>query len=180
MDCSPPGSSVHGILQASILEWVAMRLSRGSSRGPKDQTYIFCGSCIADRFFSTETPGKPQPFSEGFSERLYTFPKVTRLANDWTWELQPGLPDPRIHIPNHFLVLSARLKKNRDNNNIENAYSTFKIINKMCVCVCVFVCVCVCVWSHQDCSRKSQLSIKANCCYHFCTLLCPSLHEIFP
>ena len=36
--------------------------------------------------------------------------------------------------------------KNRDNNNIENAYSTFKIINKMCVCVCVclYVCVCVC------------------------------------
>ena len=35
MDCSPPGSSVHGILQARILEWVAMPSSRGSSR-PKD------------------------------------------------------------------------------------------------------------------------------------------------
>ena len=32
MDCSPPGSSVHGILQARILEWVAMPSSRGSSR----------------------------------------------------------------------------------------------------------------------------------------------------
>ena len=31
MDCSPPGSSVHGILQARILEWVAMLSSRGSS-----------------------------------------------------------------------------------------------------------------------------------------------------
>ena len=31
MDCSPPGSSVHGILQASILEWIAMPSSRGSS-----------------------------------------------------------------------------------------------------------------------------------------------------
>ena len=31
MDCSPPGSSVHGILQARILEWVAMSFSRGSS-----------------------------------------------------------------------------------------------------------------------------------------------------
>ena len=30
-DCSPPGSSVHGILQASILEWVAISFSRGSS-----------------------------------------------------------------------------------------------------------------------------------------------------
>ena len=37
--CSPPGFSVHGILQARILEWVAVSSSRGSSR-PKDQTII--------------------------------------------------------------------------------------------------------------------------------------------
>ena len=37
MDCSLPGSSVHGILQARILEWVVISYSRGSSR-PKDQT----------------------------------------------------------------------------------------------------------------------------------------------
>ena len=35
MDCSPPGSSVHGILQARILEWIAVPFSRGSSR-PRD------------------------------------------------------------------------------------------------------------------------------------------------
>ena len=35
MDCSPPGFTVHGILRARILEWVAMPLSRGSSQ-PKD------------------------------------------------------------------------------------------------------------------------------------------------
>ena len=39
MDCSPPGSSVHGILQVRILEWVAMPSSRGSSR-PGDQTQV--------------------------------------------------------------------------------------------------------------------------------------------
>ena len=39
MDCSPPGSSVHGILQARILEWVAMPSSRGSSR-PRDRTQV--------------------------------------------------------------------------------------------------------------------------------------------
>ena len=39
MDCSPPGSSAHGILQARILEWVAMPFSRGSSR-PRNQTCI--------------------------------------------------------------------------------------------------------------------------------------------
>ena len=35
MDCSPPGSSVHGVLQARTLEWVAIPLSRGSSQ-PRD------------------------------------------------------------------------------------------------------------------------------------------------
>ena len=39
MGCSPPGSSVHGSLQTTILEWVTMPLSRGSSQ-PRDQTLI--------------------------------------------------------------------------------------------------------------------------------------------
>ena len=37
MDCGPPGSSVHGVLQASVLEWVAMPFSRGSTL-PRDQS----------------------------------------------------------------------------------------------------------------------------------------------
>ena len=48
MDCSPPGSSVHGILQARILEWVAIPFSRGSS-WPRDWTQV---SCIAGGFFT--------------------------------------------------------------------------------------------------------------------------------
>ena len=48
MDCSLPKSSVHGILQARILEWVAIPFSRGSSRA-RDQIRV---SCIAGRFFS--------------------------------------------------------------------------------------------------------------------------------
>ena len=48
MDCSPPGSSVHGILQAWMLEWVAMPSSRGSSQ-PRDQTQV---SHIAGGFFT--------------------------------------------------------------------------------------------------------------------------------
>ena len=48
MDCSPPGSSVHGILQARILAWVAIPFSRGSSQ-PRDQIQV---SCIAGRFFT--------------------------------------------------------------------------------------------------------------------------------
>ena len=59
MDCSPPGSCVHGILQARILEWVAMPFSRGASP-PRDRTHVSCVSCTADRFFTAESPGKPQ------------------------------------------------------------------------------------------------------------------------
>ena len=47
-DCSPPVSSVHGILQARTLEWITIPFSRGSS-WPRDQTQV---SCIADKLFT--------------------------------------------------------------------------------------------------------------------------------
>ena len=55
MDCSPPGSSIQGTLQARTLEWVAMPSSRGSSP-PMDQTRV---SCIECGFFTSETSGSP-------------------------------------------------------------------------------------------------------------------------
>ena len=55
MDCSPPGSSVHGILQARILEWVAMPSSRGSS-WPRDWTQV---SCTTGEFFPLSHLGNP-------------------------------------------------------------------------------------------------------------------------
>ena len=58
MNCCLPGFSVHGILQARILKWVAMPSSRGSFP-PRDWNCISCSSCIAGRFFTTEPPGKP-------------------------------------------------------------------------------------------------------------------------
>ena len=48
MDCSLPGSAIHGIFQARILEWAAISFSRGSSQ-PRDRTRVFC---IADRCFT--------------------------------------------------------------------------------------------------------------------------------
>ena len=56
MGCSPPGSSVHGIFQARILEWVAIPFSRGSSP-PRDRTWV---SWIAGRFFASCTTGEAQ------------------------------------------------------------------------------------------------------------------------
>ena len=57
MDCSPLGSSVLGILQSRILEWVAMPSSRGSSRS-RDRTWVFCMQAGS---LSSEPPGKSFP-----------------------------------------------------------------------------------------------------------------------
>ena len=62
IDCIPPGSSVHGILQARILEWVAMPFSRVSSQ-PRDQTQV---SHIADIFVTIwATRGNPEALRQG-------------------------------------------------------------------------------------------------------------------
>ena len=55
MDCSPPGSSVHGILQARTLEWVAIFFSRESSQA-RDRTRV---SLISGRFFTVWATRKP-------------------------------------------------------------------------------------------------------------------------
>ena len=65
VDCNLLGFSIHGILQARILEWIAMSFSRGSSR-PRDQTGV---SCTAGGFFTSratkEAPLKSKTPQEG-------------------------------------------------------------------------------------------------------------------
>ena len=78
--CSLPGSSVHGIFQARILEWVAMprcgmschASSKGSSQ-PKDRTRVSCNSCIAGRVLTTEPLGK-LPMSHSKNKTRTHFP----------------------------------------------------------------------------------------------------------
>ena len=55
MDCSLPGSSIHGIFQAKILEWTAISFSRGSSQ-PRDRTQV---PCIAGRRFTVWATREP-------------------------------------------------------------------------------------------------------------------------
>ena len=66
MDCSLPGSSVHGIFQARILEWVAISFSRGTS-WPRDRTRV---SCIVGRYLPSEPQGKPLVYVVIFSFQL--------------------------------------------------------------------------------------------------------------
>ena len=70
MDCSPPGSSVHGILQVRTLKWVATPSSKGSSQ----YRNWSCISYIIGRFFTTEPLGK--------SQRLYTPWKKKKTTTD--------------------------------------------------------------------------------------------------
>ena len=65
MDCSPPGSSVHGILQARTLEWSAISFSSGFS-WPRDWTQV---SCIAGRFFTIWATRKPNCYVTNISDR---------------------------------------------------------------------------------------------------------------
>ena len=67
MGCSPPGSSVHGILQARILEWIAKSFSRDlPDPGIEPQS-----PALAGRFFTAEPPGKPSLIM--FVQFIYAF-----------------------------------------------------------------------------------------------------------
>ena len=69
MDCSQPGSSVQGILQARILEWVAIPFSRGSSQ-PRDGTQV---SNTAADSLPYELPGKPNVLWYWLSQTMVQF-----------------------------------------------------------------------------------------------------------
>ena len=115
--CSPPDSSVHGILQATMLEWVAMPSSRESSQ-PRDQSYIsyisYIGrrvlyhqrhqdvQCVHDITFIPTTQGGPlyQPLEfSSTSEEQGVCPRVTQRgrtqATVFTAEPTPFLPCPQ-------------------------------------------------------------------------------------
>ena len=83
MDCSLPDSSVHGILQAWILEEVAVPFSRGSSQ-PRDRTQV---SCTAGRFFTSWATSKSKDTGVGSHSLL----QGIFQAQGWN----PGLPHCR-------------------------------------------------------------------------------------
>ena len=83
--CSPPGSSVHGIPQASILEWVAISSSMGSSQ-PRDQTHVSYMSCIGrwilyisatweaqllDKCYQNNNEILPHIWQNGYHQKVY-------------------------------------------------------------------------------------------------------------
>ena len=105
MDYSLPGSSVHGISQARILEWVAISFSRGSS-WPRYWTRF---SCLAGRFFTTEPLGKRFLFSEPFKNWIDFFlkEKFWVYRNIKRKELRVSIYPRTMHIlPYCYICLS--------------------------------------------------------------------------
>ena len=77
-DCSPPGSTVNGILQARVLEWVAIPFSRGSSRA-RDRTWV---SCTEGRFFTARAT-REALILRLEEEKLKGYPVLHRLCRDY-------------------------------------------------------------------------------------------------
>ena len=88
-DCSPPGSSVHGILQARILKWAAIPPSRGSSQ-PRDQTHVSCVSSISGRFFTHWATREVLEIDCQFSS-VQSLGRVWLFATPWTAACQASL-----------------------------------------------------------------------------------------
>ena len=88
MDCSPPGPSVHGILQARILEWVAIPFS-GALSWPKDRSWV---SCTASRFFTIWATWGAHVFQSLSCVRLFAIPwtaaRQASLSFSISWSLR--------------------------------------------------------------------------------------------
>ena len=142
MDYRLPGSTVHRILQASMLEWVAMPFSRGSSR-PRDQTLVSCVSCIGRWIIYHWAPRKPQ---SAYSSALHPEITVFFIKFPWGLETLPPLKDrlergrilgrwPPCHIQawSRFqpqLIPSVRCREQCANPTISN-HEPKPILNKV-------------------------------------------------
>ena len=87
MVCSLPVSSVHGILQARILEWVVMPSSRGSSQ-PKNWTQV---TCIEANSLPTEPPGKPLLCTASLIKNIGNWSSLFNVYLVWTCYLPRNL-----------------------------------------------------------------------------------------
>ena len=88
VDCSPPGSSVHGILQPRILEWVAILFPRGSSQA-RDQTWV---SCTAFDSWLSEPPGKPHLLAYEVTQPIKTSPRPRHIFRPFAfWNGPPSV-----------------------------------------------------------------------------------------
>ena len=97
VDCSPPGSSVHGFLQARILEWIVISFSRESSR-PRDRTHV---SRIADRHFNLWATR--EALTDLVSHISVCFWAVVTKIQNWVCSKRLLIKDNQISLFSHFI-----------------------------------------------------------------------------
>ena len=115
MDCSPPGSSIHGTFQARILEWVAISYSRESSSA-RNQTCVSCVSQMAVRFFTTVLPQSVQSLSH-----------VQLFVTPWIAACQASLP-----ITNSWSLLKLMpIESLMSSNHLSHPLSSWEAPNKL-------------------------------------------------
>ena len=136
MDCSQTDSSAHGILQARILEWVTMALSRGSSR-PRGCTWISYPSRMSRRVLTTSASWEALFQGVGWTMETETRPRCPQGAG-WTMEtetrprcpIRKELTFTKMTLP--YLVMrpwldqgdlkGPRIRRKRKSNTTKNQY----------------------------------------------------------
>ena len=112
MECSLPGSSLHGILQARILEWIAISFSRRSS-WPRNRTWV---SCIAGRFF--EPPGNASLITLFYSTSCRHWAGCSEFGIDWKRKRLRGAHTTDIFYITHWFV-AFQTKRNWGSDTVE-------------------------------------------------------------
>ena len=141
MDCSPPGCSVHGILQARILEWVAVPAYGGSSP-PQDWTHVSFISCIGRWVLYHWATWEALDDANGWSQWIVTLGTSMGLRilcsklDRWLWHLHGQYCSLLLFKNNYedlfFLMFSSALKSVWLNCAFEY----------MCVCACILLGIC--------------------------------------
>ena len=172
MDCSPPGSSVHGILQARMLEWAATSSSRGSS-WLRDGTSMSCiCPTLAGRCFTTEPPGKPLgllgPHVFSCHEGFWTLPSC--LGHSFLWPtlltslfLATHSAAIRLLLTYHFPGDTSLHTCTGEAWAIHDhtAHCSLQHLSQLQLCVCVWLCHCdlSSSWDGETCGCLSCSSL---------------------
>ena len=132
MDCSPPGSSVHGIFQATVLEWVAISFSRGSS-WLRDRTWV---SHIVGRRFTIWATREASYLYIFFIKNKNCCIKLQKhLGRGKIYNQPPMVAKIETFLSTTFIFinLEVELVKNNDNPTISTGTWT-QLLNSILLC----------------------------------------------